>query len=56
MEKSTVIGLFLGFFALFVGMYFKGANPMAIFTNVAAIIIIFVGTAAAVFIAFPWRN
>jgi chemotaxis protein MotA len=53
MEKSTVLGLFLGFFAVIVGMYFKGANPMAIVTNVAAILIIFVGTAASVCIAFP---
>src|SRR5690554_2284835 len=53
MEKSTSIGIFLGFFALFVGMYFKGSNPMVIFTNLAALIIILVGTVAAVFIAFP---
>jgi chemotaxis protein MotA len=53
MEKSTVIGIVLGLFSLFVGMYFKGANPMAIFTNVAAILIILGGTAATIFIAFP---
>lgn len=53
MEKSTIVGLILGFFALIVGMILKGANPMAIVQNPAAIVIILVGTAASVTIGFP---
>lgn len=52
MEKSTVIGIFLGLIGVFVGMAIKGAN-MAILINPAAFLIIFVGTAASIFIAFP---
>jgi chemotaxis protein MotA len=52
MEKSTVIGLFLGFGAIAFGMIFKGASLLALW-NPAAIIIIFGGTAASLFIGFP---
>ena len=53
MEKSTVVGIILGFGALIVGMIFKGANPVSILQNPAAIIIILVGTAASISIGFP---
>jgi chemotaxis protein MotA len=52
-EKSTIIGVILGLFAVIVGMIFKGANPLALVEGPAAYIIIFVGTAASLFIAFP---
>src|SRR5690606_21465121 len=52
-EKSTLIGIILGFAALLVGMIFKGANPMAIVQNPAAIVIIMVGTVACIGIGFP---
>lgn len=52
MEKSTVIGLTLGFMAVGVGMVLKGASLVALW-NPAAIMIIIVGTAAAVLNAFP---
>ena len=52
MEKSTVIGLTLGFLAVGIGMVLKGASLMALW-NPAAIMIILVGTAAAVLNAFP---
>ncbi len=52
MEKSTVIGMVLGIVAVIVGMALKGANPSALI-NPAAFMIIFVGTAAALFNAFP---
>lgn len=52
MDKTTIIGVLLGFFALFVGMFFKGVNFGALL-NPAAIFIIFAGTIAAVTIAFP---
>ncbi|MFM1653352.1 flagellar motor stator protein MotA [Brevibacillus sp. B_LB10_24] len=52
MEKSTYIGLFLGLLAVGVGMVLKGAS-ISTLANPAAIMIIFVGTAAALFIGFP---
>ncbi len=52
MDFSTIVGLILGFVALLVGMSMKGV-PVDNLFNIAAILIIFVGTAAAVIIAFP---
>lgn len=52
MEKSTVIGLFLGVIAVGVGMVLKGAQISSLL-NTAAFLIIFVGTAASICIAFP---
>jgi chemotaxis protein MotA len=53
MKNSTIIGLVLGFTALFVGMFLKGAPLVSLINNPAAYIIIFVGTAASIFVAFP---
>ncbi|MBC2722591.1 flagellar motor stator protein MotA [Desulfosporosinus sp.] len=52
MEKSTYIGLFLAAIAVGVGMVLKGASLTSLL-NPAAILIIFVGTAASLFIGFP---
>jgi chemotaxis protein MotA len=52
LEKSSIIGIFLGIFAVGFGMFLKGANMSALF-NPAAFLIIFVGTAASLFVAFP---
>ncbi|MBO8164555.1 MAG: flagellar motor stator protein MotA [Brevibacillus sp.] len=52
MEKSTYIGLILGLLAVGVGMVLKGASLLNIF-NGAAFMIIFVGTAASLFVGFP---
>jgi chemotaxis protein MotA len=52
MDKTTLIGLILGVVAVFVGMVMKGA-PLVNLVNPAAILIILVGTAATVIIAFP---
>jgi chemotaxis protein MotA len=52
MEKSTYIGLALGIIAVGVGMILKGASLSALI-NPAAFLIIFVGTAASLFNAFP---
>ncbi len=52
MEKSTAIGLGLGLFAVIGGMILKHANVAMLF-NPAAFVIIFVGTAASLYIAFP---
>jgi len=52
MEKSTYIGLLLAVIAIGVGMVLKGAS-LASLANPAAILIIFGGTAATLFIGFP---
>lgn len=52
MDKGSFIGLILGFITIGVGMFLKGVSPVAII-NPAALIIIFLGTAASVCIAFP---
>ncbi|MBP1971213.1 chemotaxis protein MotA [Virgibacillus natechei] len=52
MDKTTVIGIFLGFIAIGVGIILKGVELEALI-NPGAFIIIVVGTAASVVIAFP---
>ncbi|GMB07547.1 chemotaxis protein MotA [Thermolongibacillus altinsuensis] len=52
MDRTSVIGLILGIIAVGLGMYFKGVTP-EVLINPAAILIILLGTAAAVTIAFP---
>ncbi|MHA6252482.1 flagellar motor stator protein MotA [Oceanobacillus sp. CAU 1775] len=52
MDKTSLIGLALGLIAVFVGMVMKGVELVALM-NPAAILIILLGTAAAVIIAFP---
>lgn len=53
MEISTVLGLVFGLVALVLGMFLKGAPLVNLVNNPAAYIIIFVGTAASIFMAFP---
>lgn len=55
MDKSSLIGLILGFIAVFVGMILKGAK-LAALNNPAAFLIIIVGTIAAVMISFPMNE
>lgn len=55
MEKSTWIGFIGGIASVAVGMYLKGADPHALI-NPAAFLIIFAGTAAAIFNAFPMQQ
>lgn len=52
MDRTTIIGIILGIIAVGVGMLLKGVG-MGALVNPAALLIIFVGTAAAVLIAFP---
>lgn len=52
MDKSSIIGVILGFIALVLGMFLKGSSLMSL-VNPAALTIIFLGTAAAIVIAFP---
>ncbi|WP_174732859.1 flagellar motor stator protein MotA [Mesobacillus harenae] len=52
MDKTSLIGVILGIIAVGVGMVLKGVSPAALL-NPAAILIIILGTVAAVMIAFP---
>ena len=52
MEISTLAGIFVGLFAVIVGMWLKGASPLALL-NPAAAMIIFMGTFGALLNAFP---
>ncbi|MDO7908687.1 flagellar motor stator protein MotA [Paenibacillus sp. JX-17] len=53
MNISTIVGLVLGLVSLVVGMMLKGAPLVNLVNNPAAYVIIFVGTAGTVFMAFP---
>ena len=55
MDFATLIGIILGVVAVVVGMVVKGADVMSL-VNPAAALIIFVGTFAAVCIAFPMNQ
>jgi len=55
MEKSTGIGLILALIAVGLGMVMKGASLVSL-VNPAALLIIILGTIAAVFIAFPMND
>lgn len=52
MGKSTLIGLTIGILAVSLGLVYKGASLTALW-NPAAILIIFGGTVACLFVAFP---
>jgi chemotaxis protein MotA len=56
MKNTTIIGLALGLFSLIVGMILKKAPVTSLVTNPAAIVIILVGTAASIFMAFPMSD
>ena len=55
MDKTTLVGIVLGLVAVLVGMVLKWVAFSALF-NPAALLIIFVGTAASICIAFPWQT
>lgn len=55
MEKSTVLGLIIGFTTISVGMVLKGAQLSALI-NPAATLIIFGGTIACLLNAFPLKD
>lgn len=52
MDKTSLTGVVLGFIAIGAGMILKGVDIAALI-NPAAILVILVGTAASVIIAFP---
>jgi chemotaxis protein MotA len=53
MEKSSIIGIVLALISVCVGMVLKGAALINLVNNPAAYLIIFGGTAASLYIAFP---
>ncbi|WP_042202086.1 flagellar motor stator protein MotA [Paenibacillus camerounensis] len=55
MELSTILGLVFGLVAVLWGMVLKHA-PLSSLNNPAAYVIIFLGTAASVFMAFPMSD
>lgn len=52
MDKASLVGVLLGLIAVGVGMFMKGVSPLVLI-NPAAILIIILGTMAAVTTAFP---
>jgi chemotaxis protein MotA len=55
MELTTIIGIVIGILSIIGAMIFKHIS-FAVFINPAALLIIFVGTAAAVLNAYPGKN
>ncbi|MTH53185.1 flagellar motor stator protein MotA [Bacillus mangrovi] len=55
MDKTSLIGIILGIIGVGIGMVLKGVSP-SVLVNPAAILIIVVGTAAAVITAFPMNE
>lgn len=55
MDLASLIGLILGILAVGIGMIFKGVSP-EVLINPAALLIIILGTIAAVMIAFPMSD
>ena len=56
MDTSTLIGCILGGLLIFGAVVFGGPEVVAVFWNTPALLIVFGGTAAALFIAFPLKS
>lgn len=56
MEKGTMIGLVMAFVGVFLGAIMKGADPVMLFTNVPAILIVIVGSLGATLIGHPFSE
>jgi chemotaxis protein MotA len=56
MEKGTMIGLALALVGVFVGAILKGADPVLLFTNIPAFLIVIVGSLGAVIISHPFTE
>lgn len=55
MDKTSWLGIIVGVFVLVGGMILKGSDPIALY-NPAALVIIFIGTAASLLVAFPFNE
>jgi chemotaxis protein MotA len=56
MEKGSMIGLVVVVIGVFVGAILKGADPVALFVNIPAILIVWVGSIGAVMISSPMED
>jgi len=56
MEKGTMVGLGLAFVGVFLGAIMKGADPVALFVNIPAILIVWIGSIGAVLISHPFAD
>jgi chemotaxis protein MotA len=56
MEKGTMIGLAMAVLGVLVGAVMKGADPVMLFTNIPAILIVFVGSTGAAIVAAPFSE
>ncbi len=56
MEKGSLIGLPLAIVGVFVGAKLKGADPVALFTNVPALLIVVIGSIGATFLSTPMKE
>ncbi len=54
MEKGTMIGMIMAFVGVFLGAILKGADPVALFINIPAILIVWIGSIGAVMISHPF--
>jgi chemotaxis protein MotA len=55
-EKGSMIGLPVALVGVFVGAVIKGADPVALFTNVPALLIVVVGSFGATMLASPFAE
>lgn len=56
MEKGSIIGLPLCLVGVFVGAIIKGADPVALFTNVPALLIVGLGSIGATMLSSPMKE
>jgi chemotaxis protein MotA len=53
MDPASLIGFVVVLVGVFIGMIMKGADPVAMFTNVAALMIVIMGAIGAVIMSYP---
>lgn len=56
MEKGTMVGLVMAFVGVFVGAVLKGADPVMLFTNVPALLIVVIGSMGATLVGHPFSE
>ena len=56
MDLASLIGLILTFAGVFIGLIFKGADPVALFTNIPALLIVYVGSIGATWMGHSMKE
>lgn len=56
MEKGSIIGLPIAIIGVFVGAIMKGADPVMLFTNVPALLIVIIGSIGAALLSTPMKE